>query len=565
MFKKFFYCCQDNEKKDPAILVDTNDNSNNYQISPNILNNDNINGKIEDHSIETIKNIENKELNLVINDNNDDKKSFCKKIFNNTFVKNNNYILNSEHENNDENINENIYDKKHFSNKLPRRSLDKSRFITGSKNNISGSKNNLINNRRKEGSKLSLSGFYNKAQSNNNYVKNSIKSLNTNHQNSSSKDNPSYVSFSNIVVHNITNSNNKKSKSNLDSDTEILSTCELILTGDMFNNKELCLDRFGVKNMDNIVTKNTKKKDCELKFGIRKNDNHNNNDSKKNYSSEISAKNTAIRNEKSIKKSIKHIPSKSKSRNIIPNEIDNKSFKDSSGLTKPKKDSKKSLSSMKDKNKEKTQITNLSEKNDLDIILNIPQNKLPKQLNENKNEDDIVLFILKYNSTLDMFEMFSFQELYPIELLINYNFQLRQNLEYNVLLGNVKMKLKVTKNMQNQNMININILNGEKKKNKKNEDKKNNVYTFNPFEQTMPITIGRSNCNINLSNISISKLHAQIDYLNDTDEFVICDLKSTNGTYLLLKKPFDYLCINRDLNFRIFESKFNIKYLNLES
>ena len=80
MFKKFFYCCQDNEKKDPAILVDTNDNSNNYQISPNILNNDNINGKIEDHSIETIKNIENKELDLVINDNNDDKKSFCKKI-----------------------------------------------------------------------------------------------------------------------------------------------------------------------------------------------------------------------------------------------------------------------------------------------------------------------------------------------------------------------------------------------------------------------------------------------------------------------------------------------------
>ena len=564
MFKQFFFCCQDEEKKDLTIMVDTNNNSNNCQISTNILNNDNTNGKIDDHIIETIKNIGNNDLNLIIDNKKDNKKLFFKKVFNNTFVNKNNLLLNSEHENNEVNINENEYDKKYSSNKLPKRVLDKNKSITYSKNNITYLKNNSIFNKRKEGSKLSISGFYNNGQVNNS-IKNSIKSLNfTNQQNSSSKENPSFITFSNIVVQCKTNSNNKKSKSNLESDTEVLCSCELILTGDIFTNKELYLDRFGIKNKKNIVIKNNKKKDCELKFGIKKNnnknENSNNNDNKKNYSSDISSKNITTKNEKTNKKN-KHIPNKSKSRNIISDEISNKSPKDSNGLIKLQKDSRKSLSSLKEMKKEKTKINNSNEKNNLDIILNIPQNKLPKSLNENKNEDNIVLFILKYNSTLDMFEMYSCQELYPIELLINYNFQLRQNIEYNILLGNVKMKLKVIKNMQNQNVINISSINDDKKENKKND----HTYIFNPLEQTMPITIGRANCNINISNASVSKLHAQIDYVDDTDVFVLSDMKSTNGTYLSLKKPLDYLCINRDLNFRLFESKFIIKYINFES
>ena len=36
--------------------------------------------------------------------------------------------------------------------------------------------------------------------------------------------------------------------------------------------------------------------------------------------------------------------------------------------------------------KEKTKINNSNEKNNLDIILNIPQNKLPKSLNEKKRK-----------------------------------------------------------------------------------------------------------------------------------------------------------------------------------
>ena len=568
MFKHFFYCCQSNENKDPAIIVDTNNNSNNCQISTNTLNNDNT-GKIDDHIIETLKNIENNQLGVNIHDKEDNKNIFSNKLFNSTFENKNKLLLNSENENNDGNINEN---EKKSEIKNPKQSIDKIKSITFIKNNIPHKKNSVIINRFKDGSRLSLC-LYNHKQTNNT-LKYSKESLNFTNLQNSSKENPSFVTFSNIVVQYKTNSNNKKSKSNLESDTEVLTTCELILTGDIFPNKELNLDRFGVKNINNIITKNNKKRNCELKFGVKRNNNHNDssitsNDKKKNFPTDILTKNISMKNDKNNSRLSKHIQNRSKSRNIISTEISNKSQKRANNSIKIRKESKGSFSTLKDKNKEKTQINNSNAKNDLDIILNISQSKLPNQLNGNRNEENIILFSINYNPTLEMFDFYSCQELYPIELLINYNLQLRKNIEYNILLGSVKMKLRVTKNIKKQNVINISIVNGidinGKKENKNNGNKKDNVYTFNPAEETMPITIGRTNCNINLSNISVSKLHAQINYLNETDEFVICDLKSTNGTYLLLKKPLNYLCINRDFNLRVFESNFSIRFVNFDS
>ena len=360
--------------------------------------------------------------------------------------------------------------------------------------------------------------------------------------NPSFKDAASFLSFSNIIVKNKTNTNNR-SKSNL-SDTEILSSCELILTGEIFFNKEFKVDRFGIKNQDqsiggksqsiNINHRLNKKRDHELKFGVMKNISEEKN----------------IENKDSIKKS----------RNIPIQEIPNSICNTGNKIIKiKKKDSDFSSSSIIDRMK----------KNDLDMILNIPQNKINRFQNNNKEIDNnnIIIFTLKYNPTLEIFEFYSCQDAVPLELLLNYNFQLRSDLEYTILLGNVKMKLIVSKNIKNQNVINISVINGidnAEKKNSNKEEQKNILYSFNPYEDKMPITIGRVNCNINLSNISVSKLHAQINYINDTDEFVVSDLKSTNGTYLILEKPLNFLYINRDLSLRLFESKFNIKYINFD-
>ena len=81
----------------------------------------------------------------------------------------------------------------------------------------------------------------------------------------------------------------------------------------------------------------------------------------------------------------------------------------------------------------------------------------------------------------------------------------------------------------------------------------------------MPITIGRVNCDINLNNISVSKLHAQIDYIYDYDEYFITDCQSTNGTYLLLQYSLNSIYIKREHHFKIFESKFKIQYVNFDN
>ena len=145
----------------------------------------------------------------------------------------------------------------------------------------------------------------------------------------------------------------------------------------------------------------------------------------------------------------------------------------------------------------------------------------------------------------------------PVQLLLNYNFPLKFQQNYNILVGGIKMKLRITKNENNESIINIYIYNNDKGKSLKN-------YTFNPTKDKMPITIGRNICTINLDNISVSKVHAQIDYVFEYDEFFITDCNSTNGTYLLLQNSSNTLYIKQDLIFRLCESNFRIYYTNFQ-
>ena len=350
--------------------------------------------------------------------------------------------------------------------------------------------------------------------------------------------NKSFISFSNLTIK---YNNNPQGSSINFSDTEIISSCEITLVGDLFFNKEIKLDRSGIKNINNvntnrIIQKGKNKKVCEIKFGVSMNNGK--------LSSSSLVKNNE---EKANKNSNQNLNKINKFTSIKNNQ-------------KKKIQSISSLSSVNN--------NSIINKNYIDIILNLPYNKVLKKLNQNpnnniNNNENIVLFILKYDTNLDMFQLTSTIDDIPVELLLNYNYPLRFQQNYNILIGGMRIDLNVIKNDKNESILNVIVLNdGDKGENKNGETKSDIIYRFNPFIDRMPITIGRINCDISLNNISVSKLHAQIDYIYDYDEFFLTDCKSTNGTYFLLKSPLNSIYIKKELHFKLFESKFKIHYVN---
>ena len=367
--------------------------------------------------------------------------------------------------------------------------------------------------------------------------------------------NKSFISFSNLTIKYNNNNNNIGGSSINFSDTEIMSSCELTLIGDLFFNKEIKIDRSGIKNP--LITntnryKSKNKKACELKLGVI-------NNTSKASSSSLIAKNFEDKNNNNninINNS-----NKNSTQNLNINNKNNKFFT-------IKSSQKKKIQSM-------CSITSLSnniinKNNNLDILLNLSYSKLHKKISENSNNfmnyDNIILFTLRYDTTLDMFQLTSMQDAVPVELFLNYNYPLRFQQNYSILVGSIKLKLKVIKNEKNESILNISYINSEETDESKNVDDKNEIFfKFNPFIDKMPITIGRINCDINLNNISVSKLHAQIDYIYDYDEYFITDCKSTNGTYLLLKNSLNSIFIKREHHFKLFESKFKIQYVNFDN
>ena len=356
--------------------------------------------------------------------------------------------------------------------------------------------------------------------------------------------NKSFISFSNLTIK-YNNNNNVGGSSINFSDTEIMSSCELTLVGDIFYNKEIKIDRSGIKNplITNTNRYNkTKKKACELKFGVV------------NNMSRLSS--TSIMGKNIDDKS--GYNNKNSSQNLNFNNINNK-------IISIKGSQKKKIQSLSSINSLNNSIIN---KIIMDVILNLPFSKIQKKINENTNltcnNENIILFILKYDTSLDMFQLISTQDSIPIELLLNYNYPLRFQQNYNILVGSIRLKLKVMKNEKNESILNLVVIFDEE--NNENKEEKNEIiYRFNPFIDKMPVTVGRINCDINLNNISVSKLHAQIDYIYDYDEYFITDCKSTNGTYLLLKSPLNSIYVKRELHLKLFDSKFKIHYMNFDN
>ena len=517
MLDYLFLCCQSKDKDQPNTVtledVINNNNSKNAGNMNNTTSQDNNNINNKEEIIGQNKDTEFFPNGVILND-----KGFFmneSNLYNKTTNPNNAPILTI---NNINNININL--QRNSFSKEPTKLLEKkdSRSIDTPKNDI-----NDINEIIKQQSIISGENSKDILQS------------------------KSFISFSNLTI----NYNNNPQGSSINfSDTEVVSLCELTLTGDLFFNKEIKIDRSGIKNTNivntntNRIPKNKNKKACEIKFGLIS-----------NIAAKLSTSSLIKNNDEKITNV--NVTNKNSCKNLSSyTNINNK-------LATLKSGQKKKLQSL-------SSLTSVNNnKNVVDYILNLSYTKIVRKINELTNNsiaanDNVILFILKYDTTLDMFKFTSMQDSIPMELLLNYNYPLRFQQIYNILIGGVTIKLKVIKNEKNESMINIVVINNEENKN--GEEKNNNIiYNFNPFIDKMPITIGRINCNVNLNNISVSKTHAQIDYIHDYDEFFITDCKSTNGTYLLLKSPLNYIYIKREHQFKFLESKFKSPYVNFES
>jgi hypothetical protein len=244
----------------------------------------------------------------------------------------------------------------------------------------------------------------------------------------------SNITFSNMKV--------KDSKTNtLNFDTEVLSTQELKLVGKIFWNKDVYIDRFGLKSG------NRKKKNGIVIFGIGKNE---------------------------------------------------------------------------DK---------------IDFVINISKLKL-------KNIDKYIqLFSIEYDKIEERFKLRILKNDIKILLTLDYEYFFEKEKNIEIIAGKIQMLIDTSKT--DNGLINIKV-----------EDKN---YEFNK-ENDLPITIGRNNCKININNNSISKNHAIIDYNAEYHLFYIKDLGSTNKTYFVIRNGGN-IKINRDMNLKLFESKFSIKII----
>ena len=126
-----------------------------------------------------------------------------------------------------------------------------------------------------------------------------------------------------------------------------------------------------------------------------------------------------------------------------------------------------------------------------------------------------------------------------------------QDKDYYVLIGNIFVTFLVKKIENNKKVIHVEIENDDAGV----DNVANETYSFE--EKDCPITIGRINCKVNINKPSVSKNHSVIEFSKNLNKFYFKDLKSTNGSILLLKDD-DTLVIKGEMNFKLENIPFKI-------
>ena len=175
-----------------------------------------------------------------------------------------------------------------------------------------------------------------------------------------------------------------------------------------------------------------------------------------------------------------------------------------------------------------------------DFVINI------KNSEYNKNTSSF--FTIEYDKPEEKFYITKVIKDVNISHIIDYEYFLDFGIEQFFLIGKIRVDILLSAFPENQNHIKISF---------KVYDTNNNISNYDFTEKDTPISIGRSNCRINIKNNSISKIHAAIDFSNDYKRYYIKDMGSTNGTFYSLEYK-KRLKLTGEMKFKLFDMKFSI-------
>lgn len=182
------------------------------------------------------------------------------------------------------------------------------------------------------------------------------------------------------------------------------------------------------------------------------------------------------------------------------------------------------------KNSKKKTITLFGLEKDSDNLLNSNDPKILKKIilsnciTKQKINQSLPLFFIDYDKNLNNFILKSLTKEIYFSLVLDSGkkFYLQYGNFYYLKIGRIIITIAINTNKKE---IKITI-----KKNIEIFEEK--IYNF--IKKDLPITIGRSNCTLNIVNVSVSKFHASINFDERRGEYYIIDKNSTNGTQLLL-------------------------------
>ena len=186
-----------------------------------------------------------------------------------------------------------------------------------------------------------------------------------------------------------------------------------------------------------------------------------------------------------------------------------------------------------------------------DFIINFNKQSEDYENMNSDTESGKVFQIIFNKKSKDYILYFLNPYLYLYYKINNYVYFYPQR-DYFIFVGKIFFSIDVQKE-GNEQIINIQV---DTYDNNANKNEINKKYSFN--QNKFIIKIGRVNCDINIPEKCISKLHGIIEFSKSNQKFYYKDMNSTNGTTLLIKKD-DSLRIRGEMNFKLDDVTFKIQ------
>ncbi len=180
-----------------------------------------------------------------------------------------------------------------------------------------------------------------------------------------------------------------------------------------------------------------------------------------------------------------------------------------------------------------------------DFVLNLPDD-------DNKNQEILShtgrIFGISFSKITNDYQIYMMNANYYLNYDITNSFYFQNEKENLIILGKILMTIVQKDNSSRKKILDIKI---------ETEDNEEEEKIYNFEEKDSPISIGRINSSINLNYSFISKKHAVIEFSEEYSKFYYKDLKSTNGSILILKED-DSLKLKGNMKFKLNDINFHI-------